>query len=57
MIAQYKTMREALVYLTHLNYDDTEAIMLEKLSAQVGGVWWLVAGGWWLVAGGWSRLL
>ena len=27
----YKTMRETLVYLTHLSYDDTENIMLEKL--------------------------
>ena len=40
MIAQYKTMREALVYLTHLNYDDTESIMLEKLSLQVDGTEW-----------------
>eukprot|EP00621_Florenciella_sp_RCC1693_P012026 CAMPEP_0182543048 /NCGR_PEP_ID=MMETSP1323-20130603/31069_1 /TAXON_ID=236787 /ORGANISM="Florenciella parvula, Strain RCC1693" /LENGTH=127 /DNA_ID=CAMNT_0024753949 /DNA_START=18 /DNA_END=398 /DNA_ORIENTATION=+ len=40
VIAQYKTMREALVYLTHLNYDDTEAIMLDKLSAQVDGTHW-----------------
>jgi exportin-1 len=35
VIAQYKTMREALVYLTHLNYEDTEAIMLDKLASQV----------------------
>ena len=28
VIAQYKMMRETLVYLTHLDYDDTEAIML-----------------------------
>ncbi|CAM9874232.1 unnamed protein product, partial [Sphacelaria rigidula] len=34
-IAQYKTMRETLVYLTHLNNEDTETIMLEKLSKQV----------------------
>ncbi|CAB1100876.1 unnamed protein product [Ectocarpus sp. CCAP 1310/34] len=34
-IAQYKSMRETLVYLTHLNNDDTEQIMLEKLSRQV----------------------
>lgn len=40
VIAQYKTMREALVYLTHLNYDDTESIMLDKLSAQVDGTHW-----------------
>mmetsp|Transcript_7446 Transcript_7446/g.11130 ORF Transcript_7446/g.11130 Transcript_7446/m.11130 type:complete len:584 (-) Transcript_7446:6-1757(-) len=36
-IAQYKTMRETLVYLTHLNYEDTENIMLSKLSLQVDG--------------------
>ena len=30
----YKTMRETLVYLTHLNYDDAENIMLEKLQYQ-----------------------
>eukprot|EP00613_Pedinella_sp_CCMP2098_P080055 CAMPEP_0171950058 /NCGR_PEP_ID=MMETSP0993-20121228/76781_1 /TAXON_ID=483369 /ORGANISM="non described non described, Strain CCMP2098" /LENGTH=664 /DNA_ID=CAMNT_0012594757 /DNA_START=199 /DNA_END=2190 /DNA_ORIENTATION=- len=35
VIAQYKTMRETLVYLTHLNYEDTEAIMLDKLASQV----------------------
>ena len=33
-IAQYKTMRETLVYLTHLDVEDTENIMLEKLSLQ-----------------------
>ena len=36
----YKTMRETLVYLTHLNYDDTENIMLRKLSMQVDGSQW-----------------
>ena len=35
VIAQYKTMREAIVLLTNLNYNDTELIMLEKLDAQV----------------------
>jgi hypothetical protein len=35
VIAQYKTMRESLVYLTHLDCDDTESIMLEKLAKQV----------------------
>jgi CRM1 / Exportin repeat 2 len=34
-IAQYKTMRETLVYLTHLHYEDTESIMLDKLAMQV----------------------
>jgi len=33
-IAQYKTMRETLVYLTHLDYEDTENIMLTKLALQ-----------------------
>ncbi len=36
VIAQYKTMREVIVYLTNLNYEETELIMLEKLDAQVG---------------------
>jgi len=40
IIAQYKTMRETLVYLTHLNCDDTESIMLSKLTAQVNGTEW-----------------
>jgi exportin-1 len=35
VIAQYKTMKEALVYLTHLNYEDTSTIMLMKLDAQI----------------------
>lgn len=34
-IVLYKTMKEALVYLTHLDVDDTESIMTEKLSRQV----------------------
>eukprot|EP01038_Epipyxis_sp_PR26KG_P012132 gene12132-16243_t len=37
VIAQYKTMRETIVYLTNLNYEDTEEIMLEKLNQQVAG--------------------
>ncbi len=40
VIAQYKTMRETLIYLTHLNCDDTESIMLVKLTAQVDGSQW-----------------
>tara|TARA_B110000305_G_C19077145_1_gene464457 strand:- start:335 stop:550 length:216 start_codon:yes stop_codon:yes gene_type:complete len=40
VIVQYKTMKETLVYLTHLNCDDTENIMLEKLSFQVDGSQW-----------------
>jgi exportin-1 len=40
VIAQYKTMRDSLVYLTHLNCEDTESIMLTKLSEQVEGSNW-----------------
>lgn len=40
VIAQYKTMRETLVFLTHLNCDDTESIMLAKLTDQVDGTGW-----------------
>jgi exportin-1 len=32
---QYKFMRQTLVYLTHLDVDNTEVIMTEKLSRQV----------------------
>jgi len=39
-LAQYKTMREALVFLTHLDYEDTERIMLAKLARQVDGTEW-----------------
>lgn len=39
-LSQYKTMHETLVYLTHLNCDDTETIMLQKLTAQVEGTEW-----------------
>ena len=31
----YKTMRETLVYLTHLDHKDTEQIMTQKLARQV----------------------
>ena len=34
-INMYKNMRETLVYLTHLDYTDTEKIMTEKLANQV----------------------
>lgn len=36
----YKNMRETLVYLTHLDYSDTERIMTEKLQNQVNGTEW-----------------
>lgn len=34
-IVLYKSMREVLVYLTHLDVGDTEMIMTDKLSKQV----------------------
>ncbi|KAI1117403.1 CRM1 C terminal-domain-containing protein [Nemania sp. NC0429] len=36
----YKTIRECLVYLTHLDVIDTETIMTEKLQKQVDGTEW-----------------
>ncbi|KAI9712939.1 MAG: Karyopherin transporter [Chrysothrix sp. TS-e1954] len=39
-IQLYKTTRECLVYLTHLDVVDTETIMSEKLSRQVDGREW-----------------
>ncbi|CAD5118443.1 DgyrCDS7150 [Dimorphilus gyrociliatus] len=39
-IQLYKNMRETLVYLTHLDYNDTENIMTEKLHNQVNGTEW-----------------
>ncbi|GAB0135117.1 pre-tRNA nuclear export protein [Epichloe bromicola] len=36
----YKTIRECLVYLTHLDVVDTENIMTEKLARQVDGTEW-----------------
>ncbi|CAF4523559.1 unnamed protein product, partial [Rotaria magnacalcarata] len=36
----YKNMRETLVYLTHLDYVDTESIMTEKLANQVNNTEW-----------------
>ena len=37
VIAQYNTMHETLVFLTNLNSDDIQAIMLYKLDFQVSG--------------------
>lgn len=37
---QYKTMRETLVYLSHLDHADTEMQMLEKLRMQLDGEEW-----------------
>ncbi|KAF9264734.1 hypothetical protein L218DRAFT_200244 [Marasmius fiardii PR-910] len=39
-IVLYKSMRELLVYLTHLDVSDTENILTEKLSKQVDGSEW-----------------
>uniref|UniRef100_A0A0K0FKE4 Exportin-1 n=1 Tax=Strongyloides venezuelensis TaxID=75913 RepID=A0A0K0FKE4_STRVS len=39
-ISLYKTMRETLVYLTHLDPNDTERQMAEKLQKQVDGSEW-----------------
>ncbi|OLL22893.1 Exportin-1 [Neolecta irregularis DAH-3] len=39
-ITLYKSMRECLVYLTHLDVNDTEIIMSDKLSKQVDGSEW-----------------
>ncbi|KAK8107104.1 putative nuclear export factor CRM1 [Apiospora kogelbergensis] len=36
----YKTIRECLVYLTHLDVNDTEQIMTDKLQKQVDGSEW-----------------
>lgn len=36
----YRNMRETLVYLTHLDYADTEKVMTEKLQNQVNGREW-----------------
>ncbi|KAK4687365.1 exportin-1, partial [Tremellales sp. Uapishka_1] len=39
-IVLYKSMREVLVYLTHLDVTDTETIMTDKLSKQIDGSEW-----------------
>ncbi|XP_043930618.1 exportin-1-like isoform X2 [Protopterus annectens] len=36
----YQTMKETLVYMTHLEYTDTERLMTEKLHKQVNGTEW-----------------
>ncbi|KXS22512.1 hypothetical protein M427DRAFT_130180 [Gonapodya prolifera JEL478] len=36
----YKDMKEVLVYLTHLDMEDMEGIMLKKLNKQVDGTEW-----------------
>ncbi|BEI79661.1 hypothetical protein CcaverHIS002_0101900 [Cutaneotrichosporon cavernicola] len=39
-IVLYKSMREVLVYLTHLDVQDTEQIMTDKLAKQIDGSEW-----------------
>lgn len=39
-ITLYKNMRETLVYLTHLDYQDTERIMTSKLTNHVNNTEW-----------------
>nr|CAB3456381.1 unnamed protein product [Digitaria exilis] len=40
VLVQYKIMRETLIYLSHLDHDDTEQQMLNKLSKQLNGEDW-----------------
>ena len=37
VLAQYKVMHETLIYLAHLDHDDTERQMLDKLGNQLNG--------------------
>ncbi|KAL0403306.1 UNVERIFIED_CONTAM: protein EXPORTIN 1A [Sesamum radiatum] len=40
VLVQYKIMRETLIYLAHLDHEDTEKQMLKKLSKQLSGEDW-----------------
>ncbi|XP_021309740.1 protein EXPORTIN 1A isoform X2 [Sorghum bicolor] len=40
VLVQYKIMRETLIYLSHLDHEDTEQQMLRKLSKQLNGEDW-----------------
>nr|GMC60863.1 protein EXPORTIN 1A isoform X1 [Ipomoea batatas]GMC68247.1 protein EXPORTIN 1A isoform X1 [Ipomoea batatas] len=40
VLVQYKIMRETLIYLSHLDHEDTEKQMLRKLSKQLDGEDW-----------------
>ncbi|KAL8534748.1 hypothetical protein ACS0TY_010689 [Phlomoides rotata] len=40
VLVQYKIMRETLIYLAHLDHEDTEKQMLTKLSKQLSGEDW-----------------
>ena len=39
-LIQYRIMKQTLVYLSHLDHDDTESQMLEKLALQLNGKEW-----------------
>ncbi|GAQ89407.1 exportin 1 [Klebsormidium nitens] len=40
VLVQYKIMRETLIYLSHLDHEDTEQQMLKKLALQLNGKEW-----------------
>ncbi|XP_078432688.1 protein EXPORTIN 1A-like isoform X2 [Wolffia australiana] len=40
VLVQYKIMRETLIYLSHLDHEDTEQQMLKKLNKQLSGEEW-----------------
>ncbi|KAF9624497.1 hypothetical protein IFM89_011540 [Coptis chinensis] len=40
VLVQYKIMRETLIYLAHLDHEDTEQQMLKKLNKQLNGEDW-----------------
>uniref|UniRef100_A0A6N2MYU8 Exportin-1 C-terminal domain-containing protein n=1 Tax=Salix viminalis TaxID=40686 RepID=A0A6N2MYU8_SALVM len=40
VLVQYKIMRETLIYLSHLDHEDTRKQMLKKLSKQLSGEDW-----------------
>ncbi|KAG6506306.1 hypothetical protein ZIOFF_031629 [Zingiber officinale] len=40
VLVQYKIMRETLIYLSHLDHEDTEQQMLKKLNKQLSGDEW-----------------
>ncbi|CAK9231678.1 unnamed protein product [Sphagnum troendelagicum] len=40
VLIQYKIMRETLIYLSHLDHEDTEQQMLKKLNKQLNGEEW-----------------
>ncbi|VAI40690.1 unnamed protein product [Triticum turgidum subsp. durum] len=40
VLVQYKIMRETLIYLSHLDHEDTEQQMLKKLTKQLNGEDW-----------------